>query len=431
MAPGDAAPVKAAESAEPEVRSAADLAARLASEAAAVKSEVDEIELLINQAKTEAARHETRRSAAAEKLAIAADRLAVGGATGAKELGDLANQLVTVARKAALMEAQIDLLDGKRKSALRLADMLAAEADRAKKVAAQPGGGTGSGSADATGAGDTGTVPGFAELDLAGPLPPGVSRIILTAQEDLRREIARQMHDGPAQSLTNIVLQAQIVDRLMSSDPAKAQAEVEQLIQMVQRTLDATKTFIFDIRPMVLDDLGLVPTLRRASRDRGQRMGVAVEFESVGVDRRLPVDLESGLFRMLDDALAAHVAGKPDRLAMHLDWGEHLVIELTAGRTPEVVADPELPPEGSELPPALAEMVSERRKAYADAVEAERIRSLARLPEQAWREVASRARILGVNAEMLDDGARLHLDVELASGPETAPAGAFVERSGS
>jgi len=416
---GASAPSSEGASAEPEIRSAADIAARLAEEAAGVKGEVEEIELLINQAKTEAARHETRRSAAAEKLAIAADRLATGGAPGAKDLAELANQLVTVARKAALMEAQIDLLDGKRKSALRLADMLAAQAEQARKVAARPDGGTGA--ADAGSAGDAGSVPGFAELDLAGPLPPGVSRIILTAQEDLRREIARQMHDGPAQSLTNIVLQAQIVDRLMTDDPAKAQAEVEQLIQMVQRTLDATKTFIFDVRPMVLDDLGLVPTLRRASRDRGRRVGVTVEFESVGVDRRLPVDLESGLFRMLDDALAAHVIGKPDRLALHLDWGEHLIIELTAGRTPEVVPDPELPPEGSELPPALAQMVAERRAAYEAALEEARIRSLARLPEQAWRDVAGRARILGVKAEMLNDGARLHLEVDLPAS-ETAPS---------
>jgi two-component system, NarL family, sensor histidine kinase DegS len=407
----------AAAPAAPEITSAADFAARLAKEAAAVKGEVDEIDLLINQAKTEAARHETRRSAAAEKLAMAAERGAASGVSGAKDLADLANQLVTVARKAALMEAQIDLLEGKRKSALRLAETLQAKADQANKVASLPEGGAAASDGDHP---DAAVVPGFAELDLAGPLPPGVSRIILTAQEDLRREISRQMHDGPAQSLTNIVLQAQIVDRLMGTDPAKAQAEVEQLIAMVQRTLDATKTFIFDVRPMVLDDLGLVPTLRRASRDRGRRVGVSVDFESVGVDRRLPVELESGLFRMLDDALAAHVAGKPDRLAMHLDWGERLIIELTAGRVPEIVADPELPPEGSELPPALAQMVAERRAAYETAVEEARIRSLARLPEQAWREVAGRARILGVKAEMLDDGARLHLEVELPPASETA-----------
>ena len=256
-------------------------------------------------------------------------------------------------------------------------------------------------------------------------MPPGVSRMILTAQEDLRRQIARQMHDGPAQSLTNIVLQAQIVDRLMTKAPEKANAEVHALIAMVQRTLDATKTFIFDIRPMVLDDLGLVPTLRRATRDRGGRFGVAVEFESVGVDRRLPVELESGLFRMLDDALAAHVARKPDTLTMHLDWGERLVVELTAGRKPHAVPDPELPPEGAELPPALAEMVGERRKSYQDAVEAERVASLSRLPDQAWREVSARARILGIGAEMLDDGARLHLEVVLPAVPaaEGTPPG--------
>jgi len=409
---------------EAEITSATDFAIRLADEAAAMRNEVEEIDLLINQAKTESSRHETRRSAAAEKLGMAAERAAAGGNATGKELADLANQLVTVARKAALMEAQIDLLEGKRKSAVRLADLLSAKSDQAKTVAGLPAGGADDGATAGDGGdGGAGTVPGFMDLDLGGPLPPGVSRVILTAQEDLRREISRQMHDGPAQSLTNIVLQAQIVDRLMATDPPKAQAEVEQLIAMVQRTLDATKTFIFDVRPMVLDDLGLVPTLRRASRDRGRRMGVAVEFESVGADRRLPVELESGLYRMLDDALAAHVAGRPDRLSLHLDWGERLQIELTAGRTPEEVPDPELPPEGSELPPALADMVAERRKSYTEAVEAARIRALARLPEQAWREVASRARILGVNAEMLDDGARLHLDVELPPGSDSAPTG--------
>jgi hypothetical protein len=353
---------------------------------------------------------------------MAAERLGTGANITPKEVTELANQLVAVARRAALMEAQVDLLEGKRKSAIRLHEALAAHAEQAKVVAGMPPG-TGGLAKPRDGDPDAGSVPGFIDIDLGGPLPPGVSRIILTAQEDLRRDFARQMHDGPAQSLTNIVLQAQIVERLMAKDPAKATAEVHQLIAMVQRTLDATKTFIFDVRPMVLDDLGLVPTLRRSSRDRARRVGVIVDFESVGVDQRLPVELESGLFRMLDDALAAHVAGKPDRLSMHLDWGERLVIELTAGRQPEDVPDPELPPEGAELPPALAEMVSERRRAHAETVEAARIESLARLPEQAWREVSSRARILGIKAEMLDDGARLHLEVELPSASDTTPVG--------
>ena len=351
---------------------------------------------------------------------MGAERLANGAGVTPKELTELATQLVSIARRAALMEAQVDLLEGKRKSAARLHDSIVEHAAQARVIAGLPAHG-GTGASGGKGHADDGQ-PGIEE---GGPMPPGVSRMILTAQEDLRREIARQMHDGPAQSLTNIVLQAQIVDRLMTRAPEKANAEVHQLIAMVQRTLDATKEFIFDVRPMVLDDLGLVPTLRRSTRDRGGRFGVAVDFESVGVDRRLSPELESGLFRMLDDALAAHVAKKPDTLHMHLDWGERLVIELTAGRKPQIVPDPELPPEGAELPPALADMVGERRKAYADAVEAARVASLSRLPDQAWREVSNRARILAIAAEMLDDGARLHLEVELpvvatAEGP---PAG--------
>ena len=116
---------------------------------------------------------------------------------------------------------------------------------------------------------------------------------MLSAQEDLRREIARSMHDGPAQSLTNIVLQAQIVERMIAKDPEQARGEIRLLMSMVQQTLEATKSFIFDVRPMVLDDLGLVPTLRRATRDRGRRAQVQVEFESLGGDRRLPMDVES------------------------------------------------------------------------------------------------------------------------------------------
>jgi two-component system sensor histidine kinase DegS len=399
-----------------EVTSAADLATLLTAEAAALRDEVGEIELLINQAKTEASRHEARRTAAAEKLAMGAERLGSGGNITPKEISELANQLVAVARRAALMEAQVDLLEGKRKSAARLHEAIVTHAAQARALAGLPNKVRKRTGTDAPGD-DT-------PIDEAAPMPLGVSRMILTAQEDLRREIARQMHDGPAQSLTNIVLQAQIVDRLMTLAPEKAPAEVHSLIAMVQRTLDATKTFIFDVRPMVLDDLGLVPTLRRSSRDRGSRVGVTVDFESVGVDRRLAVELESGLFRMLDDALAAHVARKPDRLSLHLDWGERLEVELTAGKEPVAVPDPELPPEGAELPPALAEMVGERRRTYHEALEAARIASLSRLPDQAWRDISSRARILGVTAEMLDDGARLHLIVDIPANAVEADAGA-------
>jgi two-component system sensor histidine kinase DegS len=411
------------------VLTAKELAARLTAEAAAVEREIDEIDLLVTQAKTEAARHETRRTAAADKLASAAEQLAAaaGGSASSKNLADLANQLVNIARKAALMEAQIDLLEGKQRSIGRLHDLIKAHAAEVSEMAGvEPSGaagssGTGPDHGGSKGGGTAGNLDGLGSVANDETMPPAVRRLVLSAQEDLRREIARQLHDGPAQSLTNIVLQAQIVDRLLSRNPEAAAAEVEDLIAMVQRTLDATKTFIFDIRPMVLDDLGLVPTLRRASRDRGARANVKVEFESIGVDRRLPMELESGLFRIVDEALAAHIAGKPETLTLKLDWTDKLEIELTAGRTPPAVTGAALPPEGADLPPALAAMVEERRTAQRAAVEEARLAALARLPERLWREVSGRAETLGIQAELLDEGSRLRLVVKL---PEQAASSA-------
>jgi hypothetical protein len=254
--------------------------------------------------------------------------------------------------------------------------------------------------------------------DVDAPMPAAVSRIVLGAQEDLRREIARAMHDGPAQSLTNIVLQAQIVERLVQRDPTSAAGEVRQLVAMVQHTLDATKSFIFDVRPMVLDDLGLVPTLRRATRERGRRAGIPVEFESMGQDRRLPVDLESGLFRMLDEALAAYLGAAPDRVTLRLDWADQLEARVAATRAVaehrrRSDVDLPVPEPGKELPPALAAMFEERLADEKAAAEAAVRESIVALPAPNWREIQGRASSIGVTAELLSDGSELRLVADI------------------
>jgi two-component system sensor histidine kinase DegS len=71
------------------------------------------------------------------------------------------------------------------------------------------------------------------------------------------------MHDGPAQSLTNLILQAEICERLFDSDPVRARAELGNLKDAVTSNFQKVREFIFDLRPMMLDDLGLNPTLRR------------------------------------------------------------------------------------------------------------------------------------------------------------------------
>ena len=402
----------------------ADLATQLVAESANLDTEIREIDMLVNQARSESARHETRRASAAEKLA------ALGSSTSAREAIDLATQAVTLTRRAALMDAQVEILEAKKKALLRLKETVDDHATRVRAIvggkaasvpdeAAAPGDGEGEGEDDdaAADASTAEAAPGGGKRrkggrptgDDATGAPPAMSRIILTAQEDLRREIARAMHDGPAQSLTNIVLQAEIVERLVGVDQAAAEAEVRQLVAMVQSTLDATKAFIFDVRPMVLDDLGLVPTLRRAARERGRRAGIAVEFEALGSDRRLPVELESGLFRLLDEALAGYLAQRPDRASLRLDWGEALTAELAAEKQAPEVPAVDLPAPGAKMPPALAEMMEQRRRDHDEAVEAAARAAIVQLPVALARDLADRAATLGISAEVLDDGCRLRL----------------------
>ena len=400
----------------------ADLAAQLAAESTNLDAEIREIDMLVNQARSESVRHETRRAAAAEKLT------AMGSSTSAREAIDLATQTVTLTRRAALMDAQVEILEAKKKALLRLKESVDDHATRVRaivggKAAGVPGEAAGPGDADGDGdvaaaeAPPADGAPGSGKRrkggrtagDDATGATPAMSRIILTAQEDLRREIARAMHDGPAQSLTNIVLQAEIVERLVGVDQAAAEAEVRQLVAMVQSTLDATKTFIFDVRPMVLDDLGLVPTLRRAARERGRRAGIAVEFEALGSDRRLPVELESGLFRVLDEALAGYLAQRPDRVSLRLDWGEDLTVELAGEKRAAEVPAVDLPAPGAKLPPALAEMMEQRRRDHDEAVEAAARAAIVQLPAALARDLADRAATLGITAEVLDDGCRLRL----------------------
>jgi len=381
---------------EPDLRG--DLSSRLAGDIATLDAELVEIDMLVAQARSEAERHELKRGQTAAKLA------ALPAGSPADDVVALNVQLVGLTRRAAVMESQVDSLEGKRRALIRFRDGLS-------EIAGLFGGL----SLDATVA-----ATGAATEDAA----PAMSRIVLNAQEDLRRDIARAMHDGPAQSLTNIVLQAQIVERLVNKDPDMARGEVRQLIAMVQQTLDATKSFIFDVRPMVLDDLGLVPTLRRAARERGRRAGIAVEFESMGTDRRLTMDLESGLFRIIDEAMAGYLEVAPDRVSVRLDWADdHLEGRVSATRErtravdeaeAEAASQAARPASGKDVPPALEAMMADRRQQAEAAAEAARNAAIVSLPAQAWRDIQQRAASVGIATELLADGGELVITVELA-----------------
>jgi hypothetical protein len=126
------------------------------------------------------------------------------------------------------------------------------------------------------------------------------------------------------------------------------------------------------------------------------------------------MDLESGLFRMLDETILAYLDRAPDRVAIRLDWTpERVEARVTAEKAiQDVPMDPELEDTGKDLPPALARMMDERRAKAQDRIDAARREAIVALPPTTWREIQGRAATLGITAELLAEGAELHLVVD-------------------
>lgn len=110
---------------------------------------------------------------------------------------------------------------------------------------------------------------------------------IVQAQEDERQRLARQMHDGPAQSLTNFILQAEICQRLFDRNPERAGEELNNLKTAASVTFQKVRDFIFNLRPMMLDDLGVIPTVRRWVETTREHNDIEIELEIIGEERRL------------------------------------------------------------------------------------------------------------------------------------------------
>jgi two-component system sensor histidine kinase DegS len=145
----------------------------------------------------------------------------------------------------------------------------------------------------------------YAGSSAEGSVPVGERTIvrIIEAQENERLHLARQMHDGPAQSLTNLILQAEICERLFETDPARARIELGNLKDAVNATFQKTRGFIFDLRPMMLDDLGLIPTLKRYVQGFEEKSGLSTNLTIIGKERRLPSHAEVTIFRVVQGLL--------------------------------------------------------------------------------------------------------------------------------
>ncbi len=126
---------------------------------------------------------------------------------------------------------------------------------------------------------------------------------IIKAQEEERRRVSREIHDGPAQAMANIVFRAEVCERLIDIDIVRAKKEMTDLREQVRQCLKETRKIIFDLRPMTLDDLGLVPTVKRFLDAVKERSGIITEIRILGEERRLDSYVEIGVFRIFQEAI--------------------------------------------------------------------------------------------------------------------------------
>jgi two-component system sensor histidine kinase DegS len=136
--------------------------------------------------------------------------------------------------------------------------------------------------------------------------------LVMDAIENDRIKISHEMHDGPAQVLSNFIIQAEIANHLIDIDPAKAKIELENLKTAADATFKRIRAYIYELRPMTLDDLGLVPTLKRFFESFAEQNGIEYKYEYKGAERRLVSYLDVLLFRAVQELLANAVDHNKD-----------------------------------------------------------------------------------------------------------------------
>lgn len=146
---------------------------------------------------------------------------------------------------------------------------------------------------------------------------------IIAAQEEERKRLSREIHDGPAQMMANVLMRSNLIDRTFREKGADAALkEIHDLKISVRNALSEVRRIIYDLRPMALDDLGIDPTLKKyLSTIMEYNPGVEIQFLSYNNERRIPSDYEVAVFRLVQESVNnALKHGKPNLIIVKLEW---------------------------------------------------------------------------------------------------------------
>jgi two-component system sensor histidine kinase UhpB len=124
---------------------------------------------------------------------------------------------------------------------------------------------------------------------------------IINAQEEERKRIARELHDETSQLLTSLLISLAILEESIQTEEARKR--IADTRTLAHQTLRAIRSLSIDLRPSALDDLGLLPALRWYLKEYQQKCSIDVEFHATGLKDRLPAEMETALYRIIQECL--------------------------------------------------------------------------------------------------------------------------------
>src|SRR6266566_4862739 len=124
---------------------------------------------------------------------------------------------------------------------------------------------------------------------------------IINAQEQERKRIARELHDETSQVLTSLLISLAILEESITTQEARDR--IADTRKLAHQTLRAIRNLSIDLRPSALDDLGLLPALRWYVKEYSQKCSIEVEFVATGFKQRLPAEMETALYRIVQESL--------------------------------------------------------------------------------------------------------------------------------
>jgi signal transduction histidine kinase len=147
-------------------------------------------------------------------------------------------------------------------------------------------------------------------------------REIMTIQEEERRRIARELHDETSQSLASLAANLEAISSTLPADEEKIKIKIKEAQSLSIRILDEIHRLIYELRPSLLDDLGLLAATRWLAENNLEVIGIKSTFKTIGRERRLPRHIESTVFRVVQEAItniAKHSHAKNADIILHFN----------------------------------------------------------------------------------------------------------------